>query len=147
MIPALPSRRDIQVVMTWIPKPEGFGNFLGKDSLIKFIKLPFLTQPMDPEKKKFERLIFPTKYVIPKSLSRLATGQVRFRVTTLKPGRSYRSVAFAQRILGTTFCKAKGQLRTLDDSYPSLVGHLYLEEKNTYLGSTPHPGFQWQMKV
>ena len=26
-----------------------------------------LTQPMDPEKKKFE-LYFPTKYVIPKSL-------------------------------------------------------------------------------
>ncbi len=31
---------------------------------------------MDPEKKPFERLIFPTKYVIPKSLSRLAIGWV-----------------------------------------------------------------------
>ncbi len=31
---------------------------------------------MDPEKKKFERLIFPAKYVIPKSLSRLAIGWV-----------------------------------------------------------------------
>ncbi len=30
--------------------------------------LLLLTQPMDPEKKKFERLIFPTQYVIPKSL-------------------------------------------------------------------------------
>ncbi len=29
-------------------------------------------------KKKFERLIFPTKYVIPKSLSRLAIGKVSF---------------------------------------------------------------------
>ena len=31
---------------------------------------------MDPEKKSLN-FIFPTKYVIPKSLSRLATGQVR----------------------------------------------------------------------
>ena len=34
-----------------------------------------LTQPMDPEKKSLN-FIFPTKYVIPKSLSRLAIGQV-----------------------------------------------------------------------
>ena len=34
-----------------------------------------LTQPMDPEKKSLN-CIFPTKYVIPKSLSRLAIGQV-----------------------------------------------------------------------
>ena len=45
---------------------------LGKDDM----KIYKLTQPMDPE-KKFERLIFPTKcHVIPKSLSRLAIGQV-----------------------------------------------------------------------
>ena len=38
----------------------------------------------DPEKKKpFERLdIFPTKYVIPKSLSRLAIGQVSLNKTS-----------------------------------------------------------------
>ena len=36
-----------------------------------------LTQPSCTLKKKIERLIFPTKYVIPKSLSRLAIGQVR----------------------------------------------------------------------
>ncbi len=35
-----------------------------------------LTQPMDPEKKSLN-FIFPTKYVIPKSLSRLDIGQVR----------------------------------------------------------------------
>ena len=35
-----------------------------------------LTQPMDPEKKSLN-FIFPTKYVIPKSLSRLAIGWVR----------------------------------------------------------------------
>ena len=37
----------------------------------------FLTQPMDPEKKSLN-FIFRTKYVIPKSLSRLAIGQVSF---------------------------------------------------------------------
>ncbi len=41
-----------------------------------------LTQPVDPE-KKFERLIFPTKYVVPKSLSRLATGWVRHGLVLL----------------------------------------------------------------
>ena len=35
---------------------------------------------LDPENKKFERLIFPTKYVIPKSLSRLAIGQVSKKI-------------------------------------------------------------------
>ena len=38
---------------------------------------------LDPEKKPFERLIFPTKYVIPKSLSRLAIGQVRISIKYL----------------------------------------------------------------
>ena len=37
------------------------------DDDIYFPTLVSLTQPMDPEKKEFERLIFPTKYVIPKS--------------------------------------------------------------------------------
>ena len=41
---------------------------------------------MDPEKNKFERLIFPTRYVIPKSLVSLAIGQVssRFLVPEMK---------------------------------------------------------------
>ena len=34
---------------------------------------------MDPEKKAVWTNIFPTKYVIPKSLSRLAIGQVSFQ--------------------------------------------------------------------
>ena len=38
---------------------------------------------MDPEKKSLN-FIFPTKYVIPKSLSRLAIGQVRKRVIHTK---------------------------------------------------------------
>ena len=42
---------------------------------------------LDPEKKPFERLIFPTKYVIPKSLSRLAIGQVSPRFCSTKTDR------------------------------------------------------------
>ena len=45
----------------------------------------YLTQPMDPEKKQFERLIFPTKHVIPKSLSRLAIGQVSYKWWSDRP--------------------------------------------------------------
>ena len=41
-----------------------------------------------PWNKKFERLIFPTKYVIPKSLSRLAIGQVSYSLGHLSQGRS-----------------------------------------------------------
>ena len=39
------------------------------------LKTPNFTQPMEPEKNSLN-FIFPTKYVIPKSLSRLAIGQV-----------------------------------------------------------------------
>ena len=42
---------------------------------------------MDPEKKSLN-FIFPTKYVIPKSLSRLAIGQVSFP-TTFSKGRCW----------------------------------------------------------
>ena len=45
-----------------------------KNNLKKYSQLAI----SDPEIKPFERLIFPTKYVIPKSLSRLAIGQVSF---------------------------------------------------------------------
>ncbi len=39
----------------------------------------FLTQPMDPEKKRFELIYFPYEiFVIPKSLVSLAIGQVSF---------------------------------------------------------------------
>ena len=47
----------------------------GDDSIFTYICS--LSRPNRPCKKKtFERLIFPTKYVIPKSLRRLAIGQV-----------------------------------------------------------------------
>ena len=35
---------------------------------VNLYKWRYFTQPMDPEKKRFERLIFPTKSVIPKML-------------------------------------------------------------------------------
>ena len=55
----------------------------------------FLTQPMDPEKKKMN-FIFPTKYVIPKSL---AIGQVRFsfNIAVFHSGQSQNCVFFFGR--------------------------------------------------
>ena len=56
--------------------------FKGKVDKVVWTSLWYtiLTQPMDPEKKSLN-FIFPTKYVIPKSLSRLAIGQVSYSVS------------------------------------------------------------------
>ena len=59
--------------------------FLGTERLTSFVKHieTWLTQPMDPEKKSLN-FIFPTKYVIPKSLkfshwlSEMVYGCIRF---------------------------------------------------------------------
>ena len=71
-----------------------------------------LTQPMDPEKKKFERLIFPTKYVIQKSWESLATGQV--------------SILSNPSNILPNICVLAGIITFLGSGIPSLSLHLPL---------------------